>query len=145
MNIHSVPGGHDEDGVYISPCLQELVDWLDDCLEKLDAGEENLIMSDPYFDSGLSDETVDALIADIDEDIATELGKYTGYHRNRSGANAPPEYHRLGPSARRALAEGCLQILKRHEVMEDEQRASTDSGTDGQGGADPPTDFCAQG
>ena len=109
-------GGSMEDGVYISPYLAELVAWLDDCLDKLDTGREHEIMSDPFFNSGLSDEKVDELIATIDDDISTELGGYAGYHRNRSNSNAPPEYARLGPSARRALAEGCLMIINRYSV-----------------------------
>lgn len=115
------PGGQDEEGTYISAGLSEMTAWLDDCLDKLDSGRENEIMSDPFFDSGLSDEKVDELITTIDADISKELEGHAGYHRNRSNSNAPPEYSRLGASARRALAEGCLMILQRHAAATTEQ------------------------
>jgi hypothetical protein len=106
-----------EESVYISPFISELMDYLDDCLLKLEEGRENQIYADPFYDSGLSDEKVDELIATIDEDCRAELGSFPSYHRNRQGCTAPPEYSRLSPTARRAMAEGCLLIIQRHTVI----------------------------
>lgn len=116
MSIIDEPGGREEEGIYISPCVSDLMDWLDDCLHRIEDGRTHEIYSDPYFDSGLTDAQVDELIRVIDEDCTAELGSFPSYHRNRQGCNAPPDYSRLPPAARRAMAEGCLAILRRHEA-----------------------------
>lgn len=110
------PGGETEGGVYLSPCLLELMAYLDDCLDKLDDGREHEIMRDPFWDSGLTDAQVDKLIAAIDADCAKEIKDFPAYHARRQGCNAPPDYARLSPGARRAMAEGALMILRRHQA-----------------------------
>lgn len=106
-----------EEGVNLSAYTNELTAWLQQCYELLDSGNEGRIPSDPFFDSGMTDAQVDTVIAAIDEEFVTELGSFPSYHRNRSGANALPEFHRLSPSARRAMVEGCLVIKNRHKAL----------------------------
>lgn len=108
------PGGYIEESQYISPYVTELMAWLDDCLQKFEDGRESEILSDPFFESGLSDEKVDELIRVIDEDLKFEIDRYPSYHENRQGCNTAPDYWRLSASGRRALAEGCLAIMRRH-------------------------------
>lgn len=116
MSLLDLPGGREEEGVYISPYIADLCSWLDLCLDHIENGRGDEIPSDPFFESGLSDEQVDELIRAIDEDCAKEIGSFPGYHRNRSGAELPPEFARLSARGRRALAEGCLIIIRQHEA-----------------------------
>lgn len=115
VTVWDTPGGVTEDGTYLSPCLLELMAYLDDCLDKLDAGREVEIIRDPFWESGLTDVQCDELIRVIDEDCAKEIRDFPSYHARRQGCNAPPDYARLSPGARRAVAEGCLAILRRHQ------------------------------
>lgn len=115
MNFLSVPGGRTEENSYISPALDELMAFLDDCLVKIDEGREHEIFRDPFFESGLTDVQVDQLIEEIDQDCLKEITDFPSYHARRQGCNAPPEYARMSPGARRAMAEGALMIIKRWE------------------------------
>jgi hypothetical protein len=106
-----------EEGVTLSAYTLDVIEYLQDCFEKLEAGQEDLILSDPFYvphDGPLSDEKIDRLIAAIDEEHDKEINSFPDYHRRRSGANAKPEWHRLSPRARRAVAEGCMRILEEH-------------------------------
>jgi len=103
-----------EAGVEITGLSLDIIDYLQDCYEKLEAGQEQLILSDPFYvphDGPLSDAKVDALIAAIDGKFHHEITNFPTYHERRSGANAEPEFARLGPTARRAMAEGLTRIL----------------------------------
>lgn len=102
-----------EEGVTLSAYTLELTAWLQHCFDQLEKGDE--LYADPFFDSGISDERVDAIIEALDAEYAFELGTYPTYHRNRSGANAPPEFHRLSPQGRRALVDGCLAIKRKYQ------------------------------
>jgi hypothetical protein len=104
-----------EEGVTLNDYTLEFTEFLQHCFALLEDGREDQILSDPFFDSGISDEQVDAVIAALDAEYEHELGTYPGYHRNRSGANALPEFHRLSPRGRRALVEGALVIKQRHQ------------------------------
>lgn len=112
------------EGVTLTDDVLECIAYLQDVLEKLDRDEEHLILSDPFYQRAngkppLTDEVVDKVIEAIEAEFAFELGNYPGYHRNRSGATDPPEFTRLSPSARRAVAEGLDAILQRHKAKEE--------------------------
>ncbi len=110
-----------EEGVTLSPYTLEFTDWIQHCYELLEAGEEDRIMSDPFYERAdgkpqLTDEEIDAVIAALDQEYAYELGTYPGYHRNRSGANSLPEFNRMSPRARRAMVEGIDRIITKHRA-----------------------------
>jgi len=110
-----------EEGVTLGDDVLEVIAYLQDCLDKLERGEEDMILGDPFYQRAdgkppFSDEDVDRVIAALDEEFGHEIGTYPGYHRNRSGANATPDFHRLSPRARRALVEGLDAILSRHRA-----------------------------
>lgn len=108
-----------EEGVTLTPFTLEFTAWIQHCFDAMEVGQEERIMSDPFFDSGISDELVDEVIEALDKEYEHELGTYPGYHRNRSGCNALPEFHRLSPRGRRALVEGCLRIKRKYEMRSD--------------------------
>jgi hypothetical protein len=108
-----------EEGVTLSPYTLEFTAWIQHCYDLLEAGQEDHILSDPWYQRPggrpmLTDDEVDKVIAELDKEYEVELGTYPGYHRNRSGANALPEFHRLSPRARRALVEGCDRIITKY-------------------------------
>lgn len=104
-----------DEGVTITGFTLDMTDYLQDCFDKLEAGQEDLIMADPFYTprgGPFSDEKVDRLIAALDEEYGKEIDNFRDHHAGRSGANTKPEWHRLGPRARRALAEGCMRIIE---------------------------------
>ncbi|HZT06028.1 MAG TPA: hypothetical protein VFC51_03290 [Chloroflexota bacterium] len=108
-----------EEGVTLSAYTLEVTDWLQHCFDLLESGNEDRIMSDPWYRRDgdrppLSDEQVDAVVEALDKEYEYELGTYPGYHRNRSGANALPEFRRLSPRARRAMVEGIDRIVSKY-------------------------------
>lgn len=108
-----------EEGVTLSDQTLEMTAYLQDVFDKLERGEEHLILGDPFYtrEGGrppLTDEHIDKVIAAIDSEYATELGQYPAYHRNRSGATALPEFSRLSPAARRRVVEGLDAITQRY-------------------------------
>lgn len=108
-----------EEGVTLSAYTLEFTDYLQQCYLLLDAGQEDHILADPFYvradgRAPLTDAQVDAVIAALDHEYEVELGTYPGYHRNRSGANALPEFHRLSPRARRAMVEGIDRIVEKY-------------------------------
>ena len=110
-----------EEGVTLSPYTLEFTDWIQQCYELLEAGAEDRIFSDPFYERTdgrptLTDEEIDAVINALDQEYAYELGTYPGYHRNRSGANALPEFNRMSPRARRAMVEGIDRIVSKHRA-----------------------------
>jgi hypothetical protein len=117
-----------EEGVELRDVTLEVIDYLQDVYDKLETGLETHIIGDPFYQraNGLppfSDEQVDRVIAAIDEEFATEIGQYPGYHRNRSGANATPDFWRLTATARRAVVEGLDAIYQRHAALAEQQAA----------------------
>ncbi len=109
-----------EGGITISDQTEEITVYLQDVLEKLERGEAHMILADPFYRRAndkppLSDDDVDRIITAIDSEYEEELGKYPQYHRNRSGANALPEFSRLSPTARRAVCEGLDAITQRYQ------------------------------
>src|SRR5437016_5161755 len=111
-----------EEGVLLTDDVLEVIAYLQDCFEKLERGDEHLILGDPFYQRPdgkppLTDDEVDKVIAAIDEEFTFEIGTYPGYHRNRSGASAPSDFHRLSPRARRAMVEGLDAILTRHKAL----------------------------
>lgn len=106
--------GRMEEGVYLDPETVELMAYLQIVLEALEAGTADALYADPFTASTLTDAQVDELITAIDGEFAHELGHYMDYHRNRSGAELPPDFARLGPAARRAVAEECQRIMARY-------------------------------
>ena len=108
-----------EDGITLSDYTCEIIDYLQDCLDKLERGEEDMILGDPFYSRPVgrepfSDEDVARVVAAIDAEFATEMTGAAGYHRNRSGAETTPDFHRLGARAQRAMVEGLDAILARH-------------------------------
>lgn len=110
-----------EEGVLLPDDVLEVIAYLQDCLEKLERGEEDMILGDPFYRRAdgkppLTAPDIDRVIAAIDEEFTHEMGTYSGYHRNRSGATATPDFHRLSPRARRAVVEGLDAILTRYRA-----------------------------
>jgi hypothetical protein len=108
-----------EEGVTLSPYTLEFTEWIQHCFEMLNSGQEDRIISDPWYQRTdgrppLTDEQVDTVIEALDKEYEYELGTYPGYHRNRSGANALPEFRRLSPRARRAMVEGIDRIISKY-------------------------------
>lgn len=104
-----------ENGVTITGETQDITDWMQECFEKLEGGHEQDILSDPFYTprtGALDAERVDQLIAELDREFALEIDQFPDYHDRRSGANAKPEWSRMGPTARRAMAEGFCRILE---------------------------------
>jgi hypothetical protein len=121
--------GRVEENVKLSAFTVAVIDYLQHVFEMLDAGRERDIISDPWFTRRdglppLTESAIDRLIAAIDEEFAVEIGSFAGYHRNRSGATATPDFHRLSPAARRAVAEGLDAIVSRYRDMPAEEAAS---------------------
>jgi len=117
--------GRIEEGVELRDMTIEVVDYLQDVLEKLDAGMESHILADPFYERvdgkpPFTDEQVDKVIDAIDAEFAVEISLYPGYHKGRSGANTTPDFWRLGPSARRAVVEGLDAIRRRYRTPADE-------------------------
>jgi len=111
-----------EEGVTLSPYTLEFTDWIQHCYDLVEAGEEDRIISDPWYERAegrdpLTEEQIDAVIDALDKEYEYELGTYPGYHRNRSGANALPEFHRMSPRARRAMVEGIDRIIAKHRIV----------------------------
>jgi len=114
-----------EEGVYLDDVVIEVISFMQDCFDKLDRGEEDLILADPYFERPggkppLTDDEVDRVIAAIDSEFAHEITNYLDYHRNRSGANAAPEFARMSARARRAMVEGIEAIMEMHAKRQQE-------------------------
>jgi hypothetical protein len=110
-----------EEGITLTAYTLEFTEYLQHCFELLDAGNEDQILSDPFYqrEDGkppLTDEEIDTVIVALDAEYEYELGTYPGYHRNRSGANALPEFHRLSPRARRSMVEGIARIIEKYRV-----------------------------
>jgi hypothetical protein len=106
-----------EEGVTLSPYTLDVIDLLDRVFDALEAGAEGTLFVDPFYtpQSGpLTEEKIDALIAAIDHEFTFEVTTYASYHRNRSGSNATPEFHRLSAHGRRALAEGLAMLIEEH-------------------------------
>jgi hypothetical protein len=117
-----------EEGVELRDVTIEVIDYLQDVYNKLQAGMEHHIIGDPFYQRtdgrpSLTDEQVDRVIAAIDEEFATEIGQYPGYHRNRSGANSTPDFWRLSPTGRRCVVEGLDAIYQRHAELAAQQEA----------------------
>ena len=97
-----------------------VIKWLQECYDWMEAGEEEKISPNLAYKSTrgvLTDDYVDRIIAKIEFEFEFELDKYPGYHfQNADGANAPPEFTRLSPSARRALVEGLDRALGNEDV-----------------------------
>jgi len=114
-----------EEGVTLSAYTVEVTAWLQHCYELLEAGDEDRILSDPWYERAdgappLTDDEVDAVIDALDQEYEYELGTYPEYHRNRSGANSLPEFRRLSPRARRAMVEGIDRIVNKHRPVAEE-------------------------
>jgi hypothetical protein len=94
---------------------ERVIAWLQTCFELMEAGKEDQIPANFHYESErgqLTDDYVDRIIVKIDDEFVYELEKYPDYHfRNADGANVPPEFHRLGSKARRALVEGLDRAL----------------------------------
>jgi len=108
-----------EEGVELRDETLEVIEYLQDILQKLDAGLESHILGDPFYvraDGKLpfTDEQVDRVISAIDAEFAIEIALYPGYHKGRSGANTTPDFWRLSPSARRVVVEGLDAIHRRY-------------------------------
>jgi len=117
--------GRVEEGVTLSAYTVEVTAWLQHCYELLEAGDQDRILSDPWYERAdgrppLTDDEVDAVVSALDQEYEYELGTYPEYHRNRSGANALPEFHRLSPRARRAMVEGIDRIVNKHRPPAEE-------------------------
>jgi hypothetical protein len=111
--------GRMEEGVELRDETLEVIDYLQEVLQKLDAGLENHILGDPFYQRAegkdpFTDEQIDRVINAIDAEFAIEISLYPGYHRGRSGANTTPDFWRLSPSARRVVVEGLDAIHNRY-------------------------------
>jgi len=105
----------------------DMIDYLQFCFEKLEAGLESEITIDPWYEpeSGpLTDEKVNEVVEAIDKEFNHEIDNFPSYHYRRSGANAKPEFHRMGPAARRAMVEGLLRIKEEWAAYNAAQNAA---------------------
>ena len=123
--------GRMEEGVELRDETLEVIDYLQDVLQKLDAGLENHILGDPFYQRAdgkdpFTDEQIDRVINAIDAEFAIEISLYPGYHKGRSGANTTPDFWRLSPSARRVVVERLDAIHRcyREVSAESEPRAA---------------------
>jgi hypothetical protein len=110
-----------EEGVTLTPYTLEFTNWIQHCYDLLEAGQEDRIISDPWYERAdgrppLTEEEINRVVEALDKEYEYELGTYPGYHRNRSGANALPEFHRMSPRARRAMVEGIDRIIAKHRT-----------------------------
>lgn len=105
-----------EEGITLTPYVNEVIAWLQHCLDMLEAGTEDRILGDPFYVSNLTEQQIDAAIAEIDVYFDSEIARYPEYHERRSGANAKTELGRLGPAARRA----CVEMLQRIRIKHDQ-------------------------
>jgi len=117
-----------EEGVYLDDVVIEVIGFMQDCFDKLERGEEDQILADPYFERPdgkppLSEEEIDRIIAAIDSEFAHEITNYLDYHRNRSGANFAPDFNRMSARARRAMVEGIEAIMEAHAQRQSENAA----------------------
>ena len=117
-----------EEGVYLDDVVIEVITFMQECFDKLERGEENLILADPYFERPggkppLTDDEIERIIAAIDSEFAHEISNYLDYHRNRSGANYAPEFSRMSPRGRRAMVEGIEAIMEAHARREQQSAA----------------------
>lgn len=99
----------------ISGYTLDIIEYMQYCYERMDSGRENEIIGDPWYTprrGPISEETVDKLIEEMDHEFSKEIDGFPSYHFRRSGANATPDFRRLGPTARRAMAEGLLRIIE---------------------------------
>lgn len=117
-----------EEGVYLDDVVIEVVAFMQDCFAKMDRGEEDMILADPYFERPggkppLTDEEIDRIITAIDSEFTHEITNYLDYHRNRSGANTAPEFARMSPTARRAMVEGIEAIMEQHAQRQEKEAA----------------------
>jgi len=117
-----------EEGVYLDDVVIDVISFMQDCFDKMERGEEDLILADPYFERPngkppLSEDEIDRIIAAIDSEFSHEITNYLDYHRNRSGANFAPEFSRMSPRARRAMVEGIEAIMESHAQRQQETAA----------------------
>jgi len=117
-----------EEGVYLDDVVIEVIAYLQDCFERLERGEEDQILADPYYERPggkppLSDDEIDRVVAAIDSEFVHEISNYLDYHRNRSGANSPPEFLRMSARARRAMVENIEAIMEAHAQRQHEKAA----------------------
>lgn len=114
--------GRWEERVWLPPFTLELTAWIQHCYDLLEAGEEKHILADPWYQRAdgkppFTDEQINAIITALDAEYESELGSFPDYHRNRSGCNALPEFHRLSAAGRRALVEGIDRIAEKHKSI----------------------------
>ncbi|SRR5258706_9063740 len=117
-----------EEGVTIHGETLDIIDWLQYCFEKLEAGAENEIMNDPFYTPRtdfLSDEKIDEVIVELDKKLDYEIDNSLDYHRARSGADAKTEFHRLGQQARRYLVEGLMRIIDEWDEYREKSGVTT--------------------
>lgn len=96
----------------------EVIAFLQFCYECVEEGREDKIPYDPFYksprakDGILTDDYADRLISAIEDEFVHELKRYPDYHfKNADGAVIPPDFHRLSPNGRRAMAQGLDKLI----------------------------------
>jgi hypothetical protein len=115
--------GRREENVYLSPLVLEITDCLQWAFELLNAGQEERILSDPFYTRSdglppLTEADVDRVIAALDAEYDAEMRGARSHHLQRSGATERTEIHRLSPRARRALVERIDAIFTKHQGID---------------------------
>jgi hypothetical protein len=115
--------GRREESVWLPPLTLEITDCLQWAYEALESGHEARLVPDPFSERAggrprLTDADVDRIILAVDAEYDHEIRVSPSHHLNRSGATERTELHRLGPRARRALAERLDAILTKHETID---------------------------
>ena len=90
------------------------MNWLQFCLEKLQAGRENDIPLDPFHNSKrriMTSEYIDKVIEVIDAEFEYEETRFSQFHQQHSGSSKPPNFARLKERGRRAMVQGIDRIL----------------------------------
>lgn len=120
------PVGQKYEGTWIQPWEAEVTMFIQHVFEELEAGNAAHLLPDPFYVRAedrppLTDADCDRLIEALDEEYDSEMGLHPGHHKDRSGAMARTEMHRLPPLTRRYLAEGLDRIIDKHRDIDQEE------------------------
>lgn len=91
--------------------VQELRDLLEDWFWAIETGTVKSRMPNPDHPSGVTQEAADGMVALLDKGFDRELGIWAN-RPEAGGYQAGPDFYRLAPSQRLALAQAICGVLK---------------------------------
>lgn len=94
--------------------VRKVIEVLQDWFEAMERGAANHRHSS--IDCTVTDEQANRLIDVIDGFFENEVTKYPEYWANRKQVDGLPEFSRLAPQARKALAEDLRRVLQKSEM-----------------------------